>query len=221
MKMLIGFIGIFIIVGITQQCNKIPFEELDTVTPQEVLKPLVSTTKQENLICGYTRYQVLMWSLKANESYSHVWYPDGDYKAIGFGYNHLGQKKRKEQISWATKDGKVTYTEATQILCDYVERIGKSDRFVSFSKKKKLDDWQEIAVIAHMYNCGSVQKTGIQGCCGKRTGCGKGYNSHNQRRKFEVALWNHDEKYVKQELIKYQIKAAQLERTAKSQNLYK
>jgi hypothetical protein len=198
-------IGAIVVIAIASHLfNKVPFEELDT---------LQASVKGD--IVGYTPYQVTMWSLKAAESYRPWWYKDGEHQAIGLGYNHLGSKKRKDAISWATKDGKVTFKEAQIILSDYVEKIGESDKF----NKKKLNTWQQVAVICHLYNCGSVTKWGVGACCGATNGCGRGFESHKERRKFELALWKGDKNFVKKKIKEYQQKASKLEADAKKQGL--
>lgn len=166
--------------------------------------PIYVNGKQINL------YQGVMWSLKAHEGFRETWYKDGEHKAIGFGFNHLGKKERIKEASKYMKNGKMDFNAATQLLLNtWQKKIPPS----------KLTSLQKLGWINHVYNCGSM-KDGIQRCCGKKTGigCGKGINSHNQRRQFEYYCWTNNVEKVQQLIIIYQKKASKIEYLSKSEN---
>lgn len=138
----------------------------------------------------YTPYQILVWELKANEGYQPWWYRDGNGHSIGFGWNDCGGKRRHE-IKQYTKDGKVTYDEATTITIKEIEKYGKLNS----------DPWKDLALKLYSYNCGLTKQGWKLGkCCGGKWMCGNSNRnirkSHNRRRKFELALWNKDINYV-------------------------
>tara|TARA_R110000868_G_scaffold178163_7_gene417718 strand:+ start:148 stop:786 length:639 start_codon:yes stop_codon:yes gene_type:complete len=150
----------------------------------------------------YTPYQILVWEIKANEGYKSWWYKDGFNRgkqaySIGFGWNDLGNRRRKE-ISKYTSDRKVTFEEATEITLKEISKYGVLNE----------DPYKNLALQLYSYNCGPVTSGSSLGhCCGGSKGCG--YHAgkscsgkschacdvkkmHNSRRRFELALWNHD-----------------------------
>lgn len=139
----------------------------------------------------YTPYQILVWELKANEGYRSWWYPDGTVRgrqsySIGFGWNDLGNRRRKE-IAKYTADKKVTFDEALEISLKEVSKYGRLHP----------DPLKNLALQLYSYNCGLAKSGKCLGhCCGSSRGCGSSKKNvrlvHNQRRKFELALWNHD-----------------------------
>lgn len=142
--------------------------------------------------CKYTPYQILVWEIKANEGYVPWWYRDGwgangrPAYSIGFGWNDLGGTRRGE-IRQYTKDGVVTMQEATEIMLKELEKYGDY----------KPDALRNIAVKLHRYNTGqSAFGSDLGSCCGGQSGCGRPVkpirDSHNRRRKFELALWKHN-----------------------------
>jgi hypothetical protein len=163
----------------------------------------LSNGDQQKTISGYTAYQIIMWTLKADEGYRAKWYSDGKSEAIGFGYNHLNKKKRKAIAEKYMVNGILPYDGANKLLVETWTLI-KPPIYLSLNKK--------IAYILHCYNCGSVKKRWgkfvITACCGGRNSCGnsKWAKVHNKRRMFEKALWDGDydfvEKYIERILKK-------------------
>jgi len=150
----------------------------------------------------YTPYQILVWEIKANEGYKSWWYKDGFNRgkqaySIGFGWNDLGNRRRNE-ISEYTSDKRVTFQEATEITLKEIKKYGKLHK----------DPYRNLALQLYSYNCGPTKSGASLGhCCGSNKGCGyhlkkqcRGVKCHacnvkkmhNERRKFELALWNHD-----------------------------
>jgi hypothetical protein len=139
----------------------------------------------------YTPYQMLVWEIKANEGYRSWWYPDGYVRgrraySIGFGWNDLGNRRRGE-IAQYTKDRKVTFDEAMEITLKEISKYGQLHK----------DPYKNLALQLHSYNCGPTTKGSDLGhCCGAKKGCGSSSadvrEQHNARRRFELALWNHD-----------------------------
>lgn len=145
---------------------------------------------------AYTPYQMLVWEIKANESYRPWWYPDGRTKtgkqkySIGFGWNDLGGVRRKD-IAKYTADGKVTFAEALEITLSEVNKWGKFNS----------DPYRNLAMQIHSYNCGRIMSYKELGHChrgqnvdGKRCGSSnpRVRRAHNIRREYELALWRHD-----------------------------
>lgn len=153
---------------------------------------LLSANRQEKL--PFTPYQLLVWEIKANEGYRPWWYKDGMVRgkqsySIGFGWNDQG--RRRKEISQFTKDGKVTYDEATQITLKEIAKYGKLHS----------DPLKNLALQLYSYSRGLVKSGSALGkCCGGKSGCGSSNRnvrkSHNQRRQFELALWNHDSNFI-------------------------
>lgn len=139
----------------------------------------------------YTPYQILVWEVKANEGYKSWWYRDGYNRgrkafSIGFGWNDLGNRRRHE-IAAYTKDKKVTFNEAMEITLKEVAKYGRLH----------ADPYKNLALQLYSYNCGPTNTGKSLGhCCGAKKGCGSSdkdvRSQHNARRKFELALWNHD-----------------------------
>jgi len=138
----------------------------------------------------YTPYQILMWEIKANEGYRSWWYRDGTVNgrpahSIGFGWNDCGNRRRKE-IAQFTKDSKVTFEEAMTITLKEISKYGRLH----------ADPYKNLALQLYSYNCGLTRKGSSLGrCCNSSRGCGSSKKnvrkSHNRRRQFELALWNH------------------------------
>jgi hypothetical protein len=145
---------------------------------------------------------MLVWEIKANEGYKSWWYPDGYNRgrraySIGFGWNDLGNRRRGEIANY-TKDKKVTFDEAMQITLKEINKYGVLNK----------DPYKNLALQLHSYNCGLTTRGSDLGhCCGGSKGCGfhagkpctgkrchacAVREQHNSRRKFELALWNHD-----------------------------
>lgn len=153
---------------------------------------LLSANRQEKL--PYSPYQLLVWEIKANEGYRSWWYPDGIVRgrqsySIGFGWNDQG--RRRKEIHQFTKDGKVTYDEATQITIKEIQKYGKLNN----------DPLKNLALQLYSYSRGLTKSGASLGkCCDGRSGCGNSNKnirkSHNARRQFELALWNHDSKFI-------------------------
>lgn len=143
----------------------------------------------------YTPYECIVWELKANEGYRPNWYPDGWVRgrkaySIGFGWNDQG-KRRRHEIEKYTRDGKVTFDEALKITLMEIDKYGQLNK----------DPYKNAALRLYSYNCGPTSDGSRLGkCCGARWGCGNSNpeirKSHNRRRKFELALWNHDVKTI-------------------------
>jgi len=139
----------------------------------------------------YTPYQILVWEIKANEGYRSWWYPDGYNRgrraySIGFGWNDLGNRRRGE-ISKYTEDQKVTFDEALEITLKEIQKYGQLHK----------DPYKNLALQLYSYNCGPTNTGASLGhCCNASKGCGSNNanvrKQHNSRRKFELALWNHD-----------------------------
>ena len=151
----------------------------------------------------YSLYQIKVWELKANEGYEPWWYPDGNGHSIGFGWNDCAGKRRHE-IRKYTKDGKVTYDEATEITLNEIQKYGTLNS----------DPWKNTALQLYSYNCGLTKSGARLGkCCGGRWMCGSRNldirKSHSRRRKFELALWNKDFDYIYKETEKNQRKIVQ------------
>ena len=63
------------------------------------------------------------------------------------------------------------------------------------------DPYKNLALILHSYNCGLTTSGRELGrCCGASKGCGNDKKNvrkaHNERRKFELALWNRNMSYI-------------------------
>lgn len=144
----------------------------------------------------YSPYQILIWEIKANEGYRSWWYPDGYVQgrkasAIGFGWNDCGNRRRGE-IKEFTRDHNVTFDEALIITLREVKKYGTLNK----------DPYKNLALQLYSYNCGPTKNGSKLGkCCGAKWGCGsKSKNvrkGHNRRRKFELALWNHDSSEIR------------------------
>lgn len=161
---------------------------------------------------NYTPYQILVWELKANEGYRSWWYKDGFVNgkqaySIGCGWNDLGQTRRHE-IAKYTKDGKVTYDEATEITIMELKKYGKLHP----------DPYRNLALQLYSYNCGPT-KTGksLGKCCGAKKWCGHSNpdvrKSHTRRRKFELYLWHHEFTKVNEITEKNKAKVAKIVQT--------
>lgn len=149
---------------------------------------LLAANKLEKV--PYSPYQILAWEIKANEGYRSWWYPDGIVRgkqsySIGFGWNDQGRRRR--EVAQFTKDGKVTFDEATQITLKEIAKYGRLHK----------DPYKNLALQLYSYARGPVKSGSALGkCCGASSGCGNRNKNikkaHNSRRQFELALWNHD-----------------------------
>lgn len=138
----------------------------------------------------YSTWQIRSWEIKANEGYRSWWYKDGIVRgkqsySIGFGWNDQGC--RRKEIAQFTKDGKVTYDEATEITIREIQKYGTLHK----------DPLKNLALQLYSYARGLTKDGRKLGkCCGGKSGCGHRNRdirkSHNPRRQFELALWNHD-----------------------------
>lgn len=153
--------------------------------------------KTETEKLKYSPWQIMAWEIKANEGYRSWWYEDGmvynrklkrkvQAYSIGFGWNDLG-KVRRDEIKEFTKDGKVTYDEATTITIREISKYGKLHK----------DPLKNNALRMYSYARGLTKDPRkLGGCCGYKHGCGnankKIRKGHSRRRKFELACWNHD-----------------------------
>jgi hypothetical protein len=142
----------------------------------------------------YTPYQILAWEIKANEGFSDHWYPDGIVRgkqsySIGFGWNDQG-RRRDEAVSFLT-NGKITFENATRLTCYEIDKYGRLH----------TDDLKNVALQLYSYSRG-LTKNGskLGGCCDSKFGCGNISKnvrySHNRRRQFELACWNHDNQTI-------------------------
>lgn len=160
---------------------------------------LLAANKLEKV--PFTPYQILAWEIKANEGFRSWWYPDGMVRgkqsySIGFGWNDQG--RRRKEIAQFTKDGKVTFNEATQITLKEIAKYGQLHK----------DPYKNLALQLYSYARGPVKSGSALGkCCGGKSGCGIHFKKtckgkkcnwcnvkkgHNSRRRFELALWNHN-----------------------------
>lgn len=172
-----------------------------------------NTTTNVKRLHGYTPFEIAMYFLKAHENFSPKEYPDGDYNSKGFGLN-----LNPDHVKWATKQlgfpcrkRNWTYDEGVKLLYAYYQE--KKDGI----KKNypNLNEFQITALVLHAYNTGNTKS--IQGCCGASKGCGRKGNSqqdrdirkvHNERRKFEHALFN--QKITLKQIEMYKEKAAKI-----------
>lgn len=139
----------------------------------------------------YSPYQIMVWEIKANEGYRSWWYKDGMVRgkqaySIGFGWNDQGCRRRNE-IKEFTKDGKVTFNEATTITIKELDKYGRLHK----------DDLKNNALRMYSYARGLTKNGSSLGkCCNASWGCGNPDKNirkgHNRRRRFELACWRHD-----------------------------
>lgn len=160
--------------------------ESNTGEKIEVTK-VTKVNSKEVVFEDYTTYQVVMWVLKADEGFRESWYQDGPYKAIGYGYNHLGKVERKRHAAKYMSGGKISKSGANQLLVQTWSKIGVP---------ANLCPTQKVAWILHCYNKGSV-KSVVWRCCGKTFGIGCGDGIHTKRRQFEYNLWHNNLEEVK------------------------
>ena len=149
----------------------------------------------------YTPYQLLVWEIKANEGFVPHWYKDGmvynrklnrkiQSYSIGFGWNDQGSR-RHEAKPFLSTNGNITFNNATKLTIYEIGKYGKLHN----------DPLKNLALQLYSYSRGPITSGSQLGhCCGARSGCGnKNTNvrkSHNRRRKFELALWNHDYRLI-------------------------
>lgn len=195
--------------------------ELKDETPTEstVKEPETKTNTNSNLLHGYTPYQVMMFHLKAHESFSNKPYPDGKYNSIGFGLN-LYPANRKFAAK-ELKDGKISWNEGVELLRRYVE-----ERIYPQVEKNhpNATPFQKVALVCHQYNTGNTRNFGY--CCGAGPKYWRKYHkrcanknknvrtAHNERRTFEVQLYNGT--LTLDDLKNEQKKAAELQSIAKN-----
>jgi len=139
---------------------------------------------------GYTPYQIMMWHLKAHESFRPHQYPDGDYPSKGFGLNlspeHI--KWAKSQLGFHPKKRDWTFEEGQKLLVAYCQ-----EHTLDPLKKQypKLNPFQIVAYACHKYNTGNIRNFGY--CCGSKSTkmrCGRKSKAHHTRRVFELQLFN-------------------------------
>lgn len=151
---------------------------------------LLSANSQPKL--PYSTYQLLAWEIKANEGFVDHWYPDGIVRgkqsySIGFGWNDQGMRRRKEAKPFLNLNGKINYENATKLTMYEIKKYGQLHK----------DPLKNLALQLYSYSRGLTKDPRKLGkCCGSTSGCGNKYKnirkSHNRRRQFELACWNHD-----------------------------
>lgn len=172
-----------------------------------------NTTTNVKKLHGYTPFEIAMYFLKAHENFSPKEYPDGDYNSKGFGLN-----LNPDHVEWATKQlgfpcrkRNWTYNEGTKLLYAYYQE--KKD--LVKEKYPNLNEFQITALVLHAYNTGNTKS--IEGCCGSVKGCGRKVRTqldrdikrvHNERRKFEHALFN--QKITLKQIEMYKERAAKI-----------
>ena len=160
---------------------------------------LLSANSQPKL--KYTPYQIMAWEIKANEGFVDHWYPDGKVYnrklnrklqsySIGFGWNDQGCR-RHETKPFLNSNGRISFDNATKLTCYEIDKYGRLHN----------DDLKNVALRLYSYSRG-LTKNGsrLGGCCGSKSGCGNDVKnirkSHNRRRQFELACWNHDTRKI-------------------------
>lgn len=169
-----------------------------------------STENTNNItrLHGYTPFEIGIYFLKAHESFRPWKYPDGNYPSKGFGLNLT-----PDHIKWATKklgfnclSRNWTYQEGNFLLREYWREMKESHPEIK-------DEFKLVALLLHKYNTGNTKT--LAGCCGASKGCGSKNkdirDTHNERRRFEVLLYNHKVtpkmiEYYKRRAIKTDIK---------------
>lgn len=145
----------------------------------------------------YSTYQLRSWEIKANEGFVPRWYKDGmvynrklrrkvQTYSIGFGWNDQGVR-RHEAKPFLNPDGTITFDKATDLTNSEIKKYGVLNN----------DPLKNLALQLYSYSRGLTNKSSSLGhCCGATRGCGHPNGdvrkSHNRRRKFELACWNHD-----------------------------
>ena len=153
---------------------------------------------------GYTPFEIAMYFLKAHESFRPWEYPDGKFPSKGFGLNLT-----PDHVKWATKklgfnckSRNWTFKEGQFLLREYWKEMRDSHPEIK-------DDFKLVALLLHKYNTGNTKS--LSACCKAKKGCGASDKDmrriHNERRNFEVRLYNHkvtlqEIEYYKQEAIK-------------------
>lgn len=151
--------------------------------------PILSASKAP---CPYSRYQIESWVLGGGEGFRDTWYPDGKTRSgiqkysIGHGYNDWGTAIRRKQIEKYLSGG-LTWEESMEISRGELAKCASGH----------FDMYTDLAFRLHTYNTGRCKRASDLGkCCGGREGCGSPLSnvreSHNLRRKLEVALANHN-----------------------------
>lgn len=168
---------------------------------------------------SYSPYQMLSWEIKANEGFRNTWYKDpggnGSY-CIGFGWNDLGGKRRYEAKKYM-KGGKISFDDATKLTVSEIQKYGTLNK----------DPLKNLALQLYSYNCGLTKSGSRLGkCCNSKTwGCGRKSknirDAHNRRRKYELALWNHDYVSIEKYTQENREKLARNIQFYKSKNQYK
>jgi hypothetical protein len=141
--------------------------------------------KRNNL--GYSRYQMIMWSLKKDENFRKNAYPDGKYYSIGYGFNmHPDNKILLEKsgnshlINGWGKGATTTKENALKLTQLYIDKIIFPQLPTHYNAN------QQAAMTMKAYNTGNVK---LGPCCGGKKGCGKDLKVHTLRRLFEVRLF--------------------------------
>jgi len=152
--------------------------------------PTLQVKKNIKTYHGYTPYQLMVWHLKAHESFRPYQYPDGDYPSKGFGLNLTPEhvKWAQAQLGFNPKKRDWTFDEGLKLLIAFCD-----EKTLTPLKKQypKLNDFQIIAYAVHKYNTGNVKRFGY--CCGSKSTkmrCGRKLKSHHIRRVEEIQLFN-------------------------------
>lgn len=139
---------------------------------------------------GYTPYQIMVWHLKAHESFRPHQYPDGDYPSKGFGLNLTPEhiKWAQSQLGFHPKKRDWTFDEGLKLLVAFCD-----EKTLTPLRKQypSLNDFQIVAYAVHKYNTGNVKRFGY--CCGsksKKMRCGRKLQSHHARRVEEIQLFS-------------------------------
>lgn len=152
--------------------------------------PTLQAKKDIETYHGYTPYQIMVWHLKAHESFRPHQYPDGDYPSKGFGLNLTPEhvKWAQGQLGFHPKKRDWTFEEGLKLLVAFCDK-----KTLTPIKKQypNLNDFQVVAYAVHKYNTGNVKRFGY--CCGSKSTkmrCGRKMKAHHVRRVFEVQLFN-------------------------------
>ena len=142
----------------------------------------------------FTPYQIIAFEIKATEGFSPKWYEDGFVRgkksySIGYGWNDQGS--RRNEIKGLLEGNRISKKNATILMNRELEKYGRLHE----------DPYKDAALKLYSYNRGLTTNPRKLGkCCNGRSGCGSRNRNirttHNKRRKFELALWNHDWKTI-------------------------
>lgn len=152
--------------------------------------PKTSVSKDIKTYHGYTPYQIMVWHLKAHESFRPYQYPDGDYPSKGFGLNLTDEhiEWAQSQLGFHPKKRNWTFNEGLKLLVAFCDQKTLTPLRKQYPN---LNDFQIVAYAVHKYNTGNVRRFGY--CCGSKSTkmrCGRKMKAHHARRVFEVQLFN-------------------------------